>query len=321
MMNQVKIALLCLLATGIVFSCQKQKQEEERERPRQEEEQPAEPRPLKLGVDFHEEVFGDPTIFNAPRLQFWWEPPGTKRYSAWTVRLDGSDLRRTADEKLLYLGDETITQDPARSPDNRYLIFPTMNHKHEKILIDLKERTRKVIAEGGGRPSFQWLPDSTGVLFYLDGDLIKYEVATGKISMQPEIVSYDFYLLPEKNQIAAIRAGRVEFYSWDAKLLRTVEIGWDFSFSRNAGTISRDGALLVLMGRVFRLGNKPELLFNGHAESPSIRLDDPAVGPKNKVIFHGTGEHLHEFSIANPKDRKIRKLPGGRPCWLTLINL
>ncbi len=317
MMNQVKVALLCLFATLVVFSCQKQNQEKERKQARQEE-QPAEPQPLKLGVDFHEEVFGDPVIFNAPRLQFWWEPPGTKRYSAWTIRLDGSDLRRTADEKFIYVADENMIEDPARSPDSRYIVFYI--DTAERVLLDLKKRERKVIAKGGGSPSFQWLPDSSGILFYLDGDLVKYELATGKISVQPEIVSYDFYLLSEKNQIAAIRAGRVEFYSWEAKLLRAVDIGRNFSFARYSGTISRDGSLFVIMGSVYRIGEKAELIFDGDKLSPTIRLNDPIFGPKNKKIYHTTGDHLHEFDMLTQKDKEIKRLPGGRARWPSLIN-
>ncbi|WP_316858009.1 hypothetical protein [uncultured Cohaesibacter sp.] len=87
-----------------------------------------------------EEIYGDPEIFSTPRLQFAWRAPGLKSKELWSMRLDGSDLRRVVKAALLYSKNATaISHDPVRSPDNRYIVLSMFTSEHDPEAPDRSE--------------------------------------------------------------------------------------------------------------------------------------------------------------------------------------
>ena len=115
------------------------------------------------------EIYGDPDIFDGPRIQFAMSAPGEKRDTVWSIKTDGTDLRQAVDYELLY-GDGSggFMHPPVRSPDNRYIVLSVARGVEfiEKQLIDLKTKTKITFAEGGGIPLFQWSADSKVIFFH-----------------------------------------------------------------------------------------------------------------------------------------------------------
>ena len=104
-----------------------------------------------------DENLDDPSIYDQPRLQFAWAAPGKPKLQReiWSIKVDGSDLRRAADHDLIYFDSQGVMNNrPLRSPNNRYIVYDlAMPGGQRKYLINLK-KSPKV----GVFPTFNGLP-------------------------------------------------------------------------------------------------------------------------------------------------------------------
>ena len=214
-----------------------------------------------------EEIYGDPEIFSTPRFQFSWRAPGLKSYELWSMRLDGSDLRRVVKADLLYSKEaRNFIHDPVRSPDNRYIVISMGTSRlPEKHLIDLKTKTKTIIMSGGLIPHFTWRPDSKSVVFLSDPGMLEYFVETGELKQSKSFKSFGQYILKD-GRFAVVREDGVYYYTPDRRFIKSIKI-WDPSMIDEAQydmgfyhRISWDGRFMV-----YRLKHITKF----------IRLDDP----------------------------------------------
>ncbi len=256
------------------------------------------------------EIYGDPKIFSTPRLQFAWSAPipgskikNEKRFTIWSIKLDGKDLRRAVDGKLLYKYGGNMVHPPVRSPNNRYIVASIYDSDMEgeglgddilKVLIDLKERTNTIIHRGGLVPYFQWTADSQTITFYCDVNFWKYHLPSKKLSIMPSIRSRGIYILKDKNQFMAMDEEGFTIYSFSGKKLRRVSLGKNIN---NKHATTPNGELLMYQSdRMYIIKTKDPKhpLFTGRkfnsmagAEGHFDEMSIPTAtfGPKGKSLY------------------------------------
>jgi len=172
--------------------------------------------------EIKEEVYGDPDIFDSPRIQFVHTNPETyKQDSIWSVKTDGTDLRRVLSREQIFTDmNASIMDTPRRSPDNRYICVTLDDRPNgfHKVVFDLKTGQRDVIIRHGKSKGFAWMNDSRTVVFFGGGGFSKtsgrlYEYYKYDI-IDKTITPYDrskniyfgvlgFLIHPDKNMIFA----------------------------------------------------------------------------------------------------------------------
>ncbi len=211
-------------------------------------------KPEKPKYDFPDEIYGDPKIWIEPRIQFVWEHPddGGLR-SIWSMKMDGTDVRRAVGPDLLAIDPGkkyAINIKPVRSPDCRYIAvavtdFITYDVAHYTI-IDLKTKTKKMFPLDPVPPYFNWTRDSRSLLFdSSEGDL-KYDVITETLGQTPEVLSQGFYLINNDQQILALDYKALKFYDRKGNFLNKVELPIKENFRANEHSISADKRYLQI---------------------------------------------------------------------------
>jgi hypothetical protein len=220
------------------------------------------------------------------------------------VRLDGSDLRRVVEKELIYRFKVNFGHTPVRSPDNRYVVAAADDLK--RVLIDLKSQTAQVIGQGGTVPYFQWTEDSRAVIFYLDFELRRYDVAAGKLETIPIIYSRGLYLLRGSGNFLAVKSWGLMIHGPDGKELRSVTLGEDLADYHAA---TPDGKLLM---------------YHDHPYMVVIQTDDPkrpifrskkmptdtTFGPGGRELFFREQGAIHKVNLSTKKVSLVLKPPG-----------
>lgn len=159
------------------------------------------------------EELSDTEQWNDFRLQFVWidraDRSNYQRY-LFSMKLDGSDIRMAASPDLLYGELNASFRHFLRSPNNRYLIAK-FTPKHEAnfiALIDLKNKTKKILESAPLLPRFAWTTDSKNIYYYADKGLMIYDVDSGVLeTAKKDINSFALYPLPDGN-VVRITASR-----------------------------------------------------------------------------------------------------------------
>lgn len=147
--------------------------------------------------EIKEEIYGDPDIFDSPRIQFMHTDPEKKNCdSVWSVKTDGTDLRRVlSNTQLSPEGDAIIMDTPRRSPDNRYICLTLDDDANgfHKVVYDLKTGKRDVITRHGQSRNMGWQTDCRTIVFFGGGGvtnknerltkLYKYDVKTKEVTL------------------------------------------------------------------------------------------------------------------------------------------
>ena len=255
-------------------------------------------------VHYPMEVYGDPRIFSTPRLQFAWRPTGEKDWTLWSIRLDGTDLRRVAKPELLDRFNVNFGHTPVRSPDNRYVVAEADDLK--RVLIDLKTQTARVIGQGGTVPYFQWTEDSRAVIFYLNYELRRYDLAKGKLEYIPMIYSRGLYVLRGSGNFLAVKDWGFVIHGPDGKELRSVTLGEnlaDFHAATPDGRLLmyHDGPYMV----VIRTDDPEHPIYRGR-RTPM----DTAFGPEGKVLYFQYDGSIHKLNLSTRKVSLVFRSPG-----------
>ncbi|SCY65882.1 hypothetical protein [Desulfoluna spongiiphila] len=146
--------------------------------------------------DIKEEVYGDPDIFDSPRIQFVFSDMSKSDCdSVWSVKTDGTDLRRVlSNTQLSPEGDAIIADIPRRSIDNRYICMTLNDNPNgfHKVVFDLKTGQKDVITRHGQSRNMGWQNDSRTIVFFGGGGvtlkndrltkLYKYDIKTKNIT-------------------------------------------------------------------------------------------------------------------------------------------
>ncbi len=226
------------------------------------------------------EVYGDPKIFDMPRLQFVWKSSEEEKWGIWSIKVDGTDLRRVLPNGLLYTNGHSVSATPVRSPDNRYLIVSMFSDGPIlKELFDLKTKTVKTIATGGFKPNFQWTPDGKRIIFVLDGWIKEYNLETGKLTGRNMMRGKGFYLTKDGKKFYAVTSKGFDVYSFQGKLLKSVEFTKGISHLDH--TVSLDGKFLLY----YRYPKT--YIVNTNAPKEPIFVDQDKWSYKNSVFDPG----------------------------------
>jgi len=316
---------LLLIMTGALSGCSDPKNEGSgMESPQERLTVPEKP-PQK--TVYNEEIYGDPDIFSEPRLQFVWQAPTEEKYTIWSTRLDGSDLRRVLPPDLLFTKGGVIFHLPMRSPDNRYLAVSLDSSEVMgtiKMLFDLKEKTATELGRGAYVPDFQWTSDSRFLYYYNDDGFWKYDVKSKINHDTPVIYSRGLYILDDDRFVALNDEGYSVYSKNGKKLFYTKIIEQNMGgIASNRHTISKDGSLMYCMiaynkkpfNMILKLSNPSEVLF----KSFDTNIANPAFGPKNRKLYFSKGV-VRALDIKTGKTTRVFRLPGRPIGDLSIIN-
>jgi len=313
---------LLLIMTGALSGCSDPKNEGSGMESSQERLTVPEKPPQK--TVYNEEIYGDPHIFNEPRLQFAWQAPIEEKYTIWSTRLDGSDLRRVLPPKLLFSFGGVIAHLPIRSPDNRYLAVSMDSSEVMgtiKMLFDLKEKTVTELGRGAFVPDFQWTSDNK-YLYYYNGDgFWKYDVKLKTNHDTPVIYSRGLYILDD-DRFVALHSDNYTVYSKERKKLFEKKVTGGV-ISSTFHTIAYNGSMVfcLLDGNkkplniIFSLDNPDNIFF----KSENKIYANPAFGPKNKGLYFSNGI-VERLDIESKNETVVLRLPNSPISSLTIIH-
>jgi WD40 repeat protein len=275
---------------------------------------------------YPEETYGDPEFAKSPRIQFLWNPvnPDSKEPGAedpdtiWSMKLDGTDIRRAISPKVLFGGEVKDLHDVARSPDGRYIACTGEDAQRDEIrcLIDLKEKTVRVISKMDGRAYFNWTPDSRQVIFYGSAELWQYDVTLGKLTHLPLIYSAGLRLIDGGKRFVTLNDYKIEYYSRAGKLLKTVPHPYEAGQNH---TIYLDGRTFLLTvggdSVVFRSDHPDKVLWRDHKFRPYA-----VFGPDGNVLLYTGDAKLTALDLRTGEETVVAANPGGGRGALTLLN-
>jgi len=275
-------------------------------------------------VVYKQEVYGDPEIFNKPRLQFAWQAPMEEDQTIWSTYLDGSDLRRVLSPELLFKEGGIIRHLPIRSPDNRYLAVSLSTSEvmgTVKALYDLKEKTVTELGQGAFVPHFQWTADSMNLYYYNEGGFWKYHVKTKKNRKMPTLYSIGFYILND-DRFVALHSDSYSVHAQDGKERFRKEITGG-GISTYAQAVSHDGSMIFLhidgnkkpFNIIFDLNNLDKVIF----KSFEINIANPVFGPKNKKLYFSQGI-VESLDLETKEIQRVFDLPERPISDLSILN-
>ncbi len=245
------------------------------------------------------EDLDDPEFYKTPRLQFAMQSVKDESTSIWSIKLDGSDLRRAIDpKKMFYERPGGFIHTPVRSPNRRYLAYTySMGSVAERKMIDLKTGMVTHLKNGAGKPNFGWSKDSNILFYYRDGDIYRYFLDSKKFEKLPnQFGSHGLFTLDDGKTLAAVKNYGVAFYSYDGILVNKFDLGIQ-EYSKTRFTITPDGKYFFITStepdKIFEL-NIPPIVFkelNYKEKIISFYASDSNVVRKTKLrrtIFSGS---------------------------------
>ena len=207
----------------------------------------------KPKYDFPDEIYGDPKIWSEPRIQFVWQHPDDKYDSIWSMKTDGTDVRRAAGPELLSIdaGERyDLNTRPVRSPDNRYLAVVVTNFGRydlaQYMIIDLKNKSKKAFMLDAAPPNFNWTQDSRYLYFYDRRRFLKYDAKTQSFEVVPKIYAKALYLIDNDRTFLGLQSRSLEFYDRQGRLVRKVGLPIVGSIKNRGHRLSPDGKKLKI---------------------------------------------------------------------------
>lgn len=310
-----------LLALGLVVAgaaCSEPRQEAAAAPAAAPAPAPARPAPQA----YPQERCADPETFSQPRLQFTWQAPGDAERGIFSMRLDGSDLRRVVSaEHLARAGVRVITDTPVRSPDRRYVAGVGYDAQEDQLrfLVDLETgAVRTMMPKTYGQAFINWTPDSRSVLFYGDLELWQYDVRTGQRTKLPMIYSRGLHLVDGGKRFLAVQKDHLGLFDRRGKRLRRTPLPFELT---NEYALSPDGELLLYR-------ESWEKAFVVRTRAPGERLAEVAqdmgavvFGPDARALYYFGDEGLASWELSQRRRTPLAPLPAGSiPGGLTLLG-
>ena len=152
------------------------------------------------------EDIDDPQQWDDFRIEFIWRPTkerDIKTHYVFSMKMDGTDVRKAVDRSLLLVEDGAYMQERLRSPNNRYLaahmVASGENAGSFVVLVDIKNQTSKKIDKHLNRMRFTWSPDSSLLYFFGSKGLTVYNIETEELTKAPFKVGNPSYMTLAKN--------------------------------------------------------------------------------------------------------------------------
>jgi hypothetical protein len=305
---------ICLAALALSAGCRKAAA------PAPEEPDPWAPKP-EVVPKYPDEKYGDAELAKNPRIQFLWSPVkgGKGKDTIWSMRLDGTDIRRTATPELLFSGEAKEIHYAVRSPDGRYVACSGSNADLDEIrfLVDLKEKKLQTMSRTDGRPYFTWTPDSRQVIFYGNAEFWQYDVPTGRLSQPPIIYSAGLVLVDGGKQFIALNNRRIEYYDRAGKLLRRIKHPFNVGQSHKMSADGQTFLLNIEAHSVFFRSDHPEKVLWRDGKFRDLSV----FGPGGEVLYWFDGHQLVAFDMATGRDTPMAPFPGEIPFEPTLVSI
>lgn len=270
------------------------------------------------------EIYGDPDIFDGPRIQFAMQAPSENRETIWSIKTDGTDLRQAVDYELLY-GDGSggFMDPPVRSPDNRYIVLSVSGEgsRIEKQLIDLKTKTKITFAEGGYKPHFSWSADSKEIFFHLERSFLVYHIENKTLTKLKNIGYQGTYYIRGKDQFFVVQEDGFEWFDRQGKSIKKVVLNTKWGL--------KEWHQLSPSGRLFSYYQRRGLnsyLIDTETPDLIILTSKHRIGKgvfsenEDKIYFYHNG--ISEFFVKNKEVKTIFVPPDGfyLGARMTLIN-
>jgi len=256
--------------------------------------------------NYPDERWNDPESQKQARLQFVWATPDEKSASIFSIKLDGTDLRRVAGPELLYSGEaKSLEQTPVRSPDRRYVACAGEDAQSRQLrfVVDLKTRSVRTISTTASPGDPRWTPDSRGVLFPGDDKLWQYEVDSGTVTALPAESWPGRHLVDGGRRFLSVREHSVELRDRSGKLLKVIELPYRMDAEY---VVSDDGRYIAIQQVPFvivDLENPGKPVFS----NPGV-FAHPAFAPGGGTLFF-FGDQLSELDIASGEVKQLVRLP------------
>ena len=251
------------------------------------------------------EIYGDPEIFDQPRIQFLWQGPNREKLEIWSVKVDGSDLRLAVDADLLYPKDINVGIHPGfntyRSPDNRYILVLMGRRRVSYFavyIIDLKEQTNTKIedSEHAFLIRYPWVFDSKSFFYLRDKtrSLSRYYLDSGKKETIKQTFSNSFYVQQTEeiiNQIGSEDLIRLDFKGNELERMPLGE-----NLHQSIHYVNPTGDYFVYRnykGMYFVYTN------NMRKEEIIPKVFDPIIDMKGDKIYRGSYSDAYYFDRIN----------------------
>ncbi|WP_250654792.1 hypothetical protein [Alkalimarinus coralli] len=259
------------------------------------------------------EIYGDPYIFDGPRIQFAMSAPGEKRDTIWSIKTDGTDLRQAVNnQRLRGETDAVFNHPPVRSPDNRYIAISMMTSEGlEKQLIDLKSNTKITFAKGGGIPLFQWTSDSKEVFFHMDQNLWRYHVDRKTMTKEVKIGYQGTYYLRDKDQFFVVQKDGFEWFDRQGESIKKVVLNTKWGL-KEWHQLSADGELFVynqkrgIKSYVIKTAYPSDIILD-----TKFRGDLGSFSKNGKQIYFRHGGFIATLDVPTGEPSKLYSSPDG----------
>jgi len=257
--------------------------------------------------NYPDERWDDPDTQREARLQFVWAAPDEKTPSIFSIKLDGTDIRRVIGPERLFTGEaKHLRQTPARSPNRRFVacIGDDAQGDELRFLVDLKTRSVRTLMKATNPTALTWTPDSRRLLFYGDDKLWQYDLEKGALNAQPaNIGPYGLHLVDGGRRFVALREGAAELRDPEGKLLKRIELPYRTAAEH---AVSADGRFIALQHVPFVIVDLE------HPAKPVFTSQDTffgfTFGPDGNTLFFFTGD-VNALDIASGAVRKLTWLP------------
>ncbi|VAX01640.1 hypothetical protein MNBD_GAMMA22-2049 [hydrothermal vent metagenome] len=264
------------------------------------------------------EDLDDPEFYKYPRLQFTMQSVRDESDSVWSMKLDGTDLRRAIHPKKMFPAKPGgFMRKPIRSPNRRYLLY--VGNRALNI-FDFKTSETIKITSSPTSSNFGWSKDSNMIFFYGQHELFRYTLSTKKtVKLEKYFWAKEMFTMNDGKTLGAVQKNGVAFYDYDGNLIKKIELGIK-DYWKTRITITPDGRFFFIddtePAKIFDLTNPPnqfiELKFKEkilafYADDPylqkklkfreSIFSGPMILGPKAKFLYNRYSGEIVRYSV------------------------
>lgn len=274
------------------------------------------------------EDFNDPTIWDAPRLEFIRAVDRERGGSDWhiySIDLDGKNVREVISyDDLSQQGSILPAERLYRSPNNRFLAGNFYKEGNQYIgLTNLKTKDHHEITRSLGPGRLAWAPDSKYIIFYGAKGAYKYTLETKSLVFFTKTFSLQLFILVD-HTIMAVEYPGVVFYSQSVEKLEEIvinHVSGEWFGSSTTFRLSPSGRYLLAQG------SNPciyDLTLN-HPDNQVYCLNKfkgryVSFYSDSEIVKYGYGEKFTVLDFINKTERS-KKLPDSKLNSLRLLDL
>lgn len=286
----------------------------------------SESRPYVAQGPFELEDRHDGKFYLQPRIQFVWHPENEEVDSIWSIKLDGSDLKRVVDPNKLYFNanQRYLKYTPSRSPNRRYIAYTLQADFYtDRILLDLDAGTKIKLGSELSSAIYAWSPDNR-YLFYRSGEFYRYDLITKeKYQLKDLKKASGLYAIDDGQTLLTVTRRGVEYFNYEGKFLKKFDLWGKYETSSLLfHFLSKDGKTFIFNGlnprRIYTVEKKP--IITKEYTLPLGASYYPLLLPGNNSIVFLYRGNLGKYNIKSEKIITIFKVKNGGINHMSLIG-